>query len=134
MDGRTHTKADKIKIRADVAERIGGDFLSHIMRVRFLPSVPKMSWVKKAKDDVKATIEVSTISESNMKQFLKLLAFIQKLGSIGASRAMKLSVDGDGAARYTFSVDGKPIDQVVDMKDEQMEVPDNDSKSFGLGN
>jgi len=92
-----------------------------------------MSWVKGAKDDVRATIEVSTINERNMKQLLELLAFVQKLGGQGSSRVLKLSVDGDGAARYTFTVDGKPIGELVDMKSKKLEVPKDDSASFGLG-
>jgi hypothetical protein len=51
----------------------------------------------------KVTIEL-VASEDQIVQFLRLCGIIQNLGQLGASRSIKLFVDGDGAARLKFTL------------------------------
>lgn len=47
--------------------------------------------------------------ETDLAEFVKVCGAIQYLGNIGAHRDILLSVDGDGSARFKFSIDGRPI-------------------------
>jgi hypothetical protein len=41
--------------------------------------------------------------KSELSEFLKLLAYIERCGNIGHSGTIKVCVDGDGTGRLTFS-------------------------------
>lgn len=48
-------------------------------------------------------------NETDLADFVKICGVIQYLGAIGASREVRIKVDGDGSARFSFSIDGQKI-------------------------
>jgi hypothetical protein len=77
---------------------------------------------------VKFNLEVTAPSEEHAVKLLKMCGFVQYLGSIGASRKFEVFCDGDGSARFTFSVNGKKLPSWSDQKDDSLE-----HHSFDLG-
>lgn len=48
-------------------------------------------------------------NETDLADFVKIMGVIQYLCAIGASREVRIKVDGDGSADFTFHVNGEKI-------------------------
>jgi len=48
-------------------------------------------------------------NESDLADFVKICGAIQYLGAVGASRELRIKVDGDGSASFNFYIDGQKI-------------------------
>lgn len=54
-------------------------------------------------------IDIKIVGEEfEIKEFLQLLAKIQYLGTVGASRTIPVHIDGDGSGQLKFEVIGQP--------------------------
>ena len=75
-------------------------------------------------DDDKVTLNVtiSNIDQETADDFLKMFAFMQWTGIVGAGRSFKAYFDGDGHFRPKIKVEG------VDWKDIDMGLTDDDKK------
>jgi hypothetical protein len=71
-------------------------------------------------------------SESELIEFLKLCSVIEYLGQVGASRTIRLGVDGDGSARLKFVVvEGKERRSIPNIG-KNIDL-DEDEISLGIG-
>jgi hypothetical protein len=99
---------DKQQIIAKLIERGHADLAEQLTQAQDRP------------EEIERTYTIRTHNKVFLDRFERLLAAIQTLGSWGASRVLKFSVDGDGSDR--LSVDnlkeiGKSFNDLID-KDE----------------
>lgn len=58
----------------------------------------------------KNKLDLSIIAnETDLQEFVKLCGLIQFLGQVGSSREVRLFIDGDGSARFKFTVNDELI-------------------------
>jgi hypothetical protein len=84
-------------------------------------------------DDDKVTLNVtiSNIDQETADDFLKMFAFMQWTGIVGAGRSFKAYFDGDGHFRPKIEVEGidlKNVDLTADYDDEK-----DDTLDLGFG-
>jgi hypothetical protein len=48
-------------------------------------------------------------NETDLMDFVKMCGIVQYLGAVGASREIRLKIDGDGSARFNFYIEGQKI-------------------------
>jgi len=47
--------------------------------------------------------------DTDLQDFVTICGAIQYLGAVGASRELRVKVDGDGSARFNFYIEGQKI-------------------------
>lgn len=83
---------------------------------------------KSGDEQVTLNVTISNIDKSTADDFLKMFAFMQWTGAVGASREFKAFFDGDGHFRPKIKVEGidlKDVDLASDYdddKDEKLEL------------
>ena len=60
--------------------------------------------------------------EQALVEFLKMCAYMQRLGEVGASRNIVVAYDGDGAARLRFNVDGENLKSNVEGSEDSIKT------------
>lgn len=83
--------------------------------------------IVEAEDDQSGelVIRVSNLHNNQAKQFIRLLRHIEGLGRVGASREVRLFIDGDGAFRARFEIDQE------DPENLELDT-DSDTVTFGF--
>lgn len=78
----------------------------------------------KLSDKEVMNITIENITTDQKEQLIKLFSKMNWCGSIGASRTLKVFVDGDGAFRSVIKLDGKIIvgTEVESSKDESISL------------
>jgi hypothetical protein len=82
-------------------------------------------------DRVTLKVEISNLQEDQARQFRRLFAWMNVLGSYGSSRSFKVFYDGDGAARARISIDGEDVRPEKDDM-EREDKTNFDQLSFGF--
>ena len=84
-------------------------------------------------DDNKVALNVtiSNIDQSTAEDFLKMFAFMEWTGSVGASRSFKAFLDGDGHFRPTINVEGRDLKNIDLSRDYDDENDDTLELGFG---
>jgi hypothetical protein len=77
-------------------------------------------------EQVTLNVTISNIDKSTADDFLKMFAFMQWTGAVGASREFKAFFDGDGHFRPKIEVEG------VDLKDVDLTSEYDDDKDDKL--
>lgn len=71
----------------------------------------------KEPDKVELNVKISNLDQSTAQDFLKMFAFMQWTGAVGASRGFKAFFDGDGHFRPKIEVEGHELKEVDLSKD-----------------
>ena len=77
-------------------------------------------------EQVTLNVTISNIDKSTADDFLKMFAFMQWTGAVGASREFKAFFDGDGHFRPKIEVEG------IDLKDVDLTSEYDDDKDDNL--
>ena len=78
-------------------------------------------------------LKVTSTSDSDLNDFLRLCSAIHKLGLHGASRTLKVNVDGDGSGFFKFELlkeDGSSSEEILPF---EADVDDIEDIEFSLG-
>jgi len=84
----------------------------------------------KQKKKTKLVVTFDNLDESDLKELQRMFSAMNWSGSVGASRQMKVYVDGDGAFRSKITMNPEPSEEVAKGGIEDF---DNDKLSIGLG-
>lgn len=81
-------------------------------------------------DEVTLNITISNIDKSTAEDFLKMFAFMEWSGNVGASREFNAYFDGDGHFRPKIKVEGYNL---KDIDFDKERASDGDGISLGFG-
>jgi hypothetical protein len=82
-------------------------------------------------DGVTLNVTISNIDQSTAEDFLKMFAFMEWTGAVGASRSFEAFFDGDGHFRPKIKVEGHDLKK-VDLSKEYNDDKD-DTLELGFG-
>jgi hypothetical protein len=100
--------------------------------VGFGPIVKPITKIIEADDDsVTLNITISNLDKSTADDFLKMFAFMEWTGKVGAGREFKAYFDGDGHFRPSIKVDGYNLEDIDLSKDWNDETDDGLELNFG---
>jgi len=85
---------------------------------------------KKEKEKKDLTVTFENLAESDLKELQKLFSAMNYAGAAGASREIKLYVDGDGSFRSKIKMSIEPSDELTK---EALDEYSESKLSIGLG-
>lgn len=80
--------------------------------------------------EVTLNVKISRLDKSTAEDFLKMFAFMEWTGAVGASREFKAYFDGDGHFRPRIKVEGYNLND-IDFGKDKAEYGDGISLDFG---
>jgi len=83
------------------------------------------------KNNVTLNVTISNIDQETAEDFLKMFAFMEWTGSVGAGRSFKAYFDGDGHFRPKIKIEGHDLSKVDLSKDYNDDKDDTLELSFG---
>ena len=82
-------------------------------------------------DGVTLNVTISTIDQETAEDFLKMFAFMEWTGAVGAGRSFKAYFDGDGHFRPKIKVEGHDLNNVDLSKEYNDDIDDTLDLGFG---
>lgn len=95
---------------------------------------PLDTYLTEEKDDrYSLSVKIDNLKDYQVKAIKYMLTVLDMLGSYGASRTVKLYVDGDGAFRPKIEIDGKKVKfESEEQKDKFNKEIDGDTVEIGF--
>lgn len=80
---------------------------------------------------VTLNVQISNIDQETADDFVKMFAFMQWTGAVGAGRSFKAYFDGDGHFRPKITIDGKEAIKLGDFSKDWDDNEDGIELGFG---